>query len=158
MKINHATRSLMRRWYRESIRPDGIQRRRALLARDQRERASEIRTRWLEKQIRDWPTKEHNWATRNRDLADKLKALHDRIPIYTRIKQDERYYGRTFVIPVTFNPDTIIRTLAFGAAERDRSMDMEREFHYLADFASEKILATLREAAAEYLGMPGKPR
>lgn len=154
--MNLATRSLIHRWYRECIGPDGIQRRRAMLSRDRLERASEIRTRWLESQMRDWAAASGKWAARNRDLLDKLKALHDRIPVYTRIQQDERCYGRAFVVPVAFNPDAIVRTLVFGAAERDRSMDMEREFHYLTDFASEKILATLREAAAEYLGMPGR--
>jgi hypothetical protein len=154
----HSERSLLHRWYREDVGPDGIQRRRALLARDRRERASINRSRWLETQIRDWPTKEHNWATRNRDLQDKIKALLDRIPVYTRIQQDEQRYGRTSVIPVAFNPDAIVRTLLFDTAERDRRLDLESEFRYLVAFASEKILAALREAAAERLGMPGRPR
>jgi hypothetical protein len=157
--MQHATRSLLHRWNREPLNgPDGIQRRRALLARDRRERASAKRQRWLETQIRDWPTKEHNWATRNRDLMDKLKALHERVPVYTRIQQDERRYGRQFMIPVVFNPDATVRSLMFYAADRDQRLDLDSEFRYLVAFASDKILATLRETAAEQLGMPGRPR
>jgi len=163
--MNRATRSLIHRWFREDVRPDGIQRRRALLAHDRRERASTKRHQWLETRMRDWATKADNWATkadnwaaRNRDLVDKLKALHDRVPVYTRIQQDERYFGRTFVVPISFNPDAVVKWLVFSSADRDQRLDLEREFHYLVQFASEKILETLREAAAEYLGMPGRPR
>jgi hypothetical protein len=158
MKINLATRPLMRRWYREQNGPQGVQRRRALLDRNRRELASYRRFERVSEIAEQHIVENQALRRRNTELADKLKALHDRIPIYARIKQEERYFGRTFVIPVSFNPDAIIRTLAFDTTERDTSMDMEREFSYLAAFASEKILATLRDAAAEYLGMPGKPR
>ena len=156
--MNHTTRSLQHRWYRECRPKDGIQRRRALLARSRRERATKRHTALLAYENKRLTVENTELHRRNAELTDQLKALQDRVPIYTRIQRDEHRYGRTFVIPVAFNPDAIIRSLVFDTAEWDRSLDFEHEFRYLVAFASEKILATLREAAAEHLGMPGRSR
>lgn len=151
----HATRSIFRRWSRDQG-PDGIQRRRALLARSRHEQATRRHVALLSSENKRLTVENTALRRRNTELADKISPLLERVPVYCRFQQDERRYGRTLVLPVAFNPDAIVRTLVFSTAERDRSLDLETEFRYLAAFASEKILAALREAAAERLGMPGR--
>jgi len=152
--MQHATRTLLHRWYRECRPPDGTQRRRALLARSRRERATKLHATLLAYGNKRLTVENTRLQRRNNELADLLKALQDRVPVYARIQHDERLYGRTFVIPVTLNPDAIVRGLLGRAIDRDQQMDLLLEFHYLADFASRKIVDLLQTTAAEQLGMP----
>ena len=157
--MNNATRSLLHYWNRECRPKDNAQRRRALLARNHCHRETQLLAALVAGKSKRLTVENTQLQRRNTELADKLKALHDRIPVYARIQKDERYFGRTIVIPISFNPDAVLRPLVFSIAEHNRStVDLEREFYYLADFARQKILATLREAAAEFLGMSGGPR
>ena len=129
-----------------------------MLARDRRERAARRHANVLARDRTRLDIQNASLHRRNAELADKLKALHDRVPVYTRIRQDEQRYGRTFVIPITFNPDIIIRTLVRGLPSRLDTLDLDQECHYLADFASKKILDALQKAAAEYFGISGASR
>lgn len=94
--MNLATRSLLHRWHREVPPEDSTKRRRAMLGRSRRERASWLRFEKVAEIAKQHIVENQILRLRNNKLAENLKVL------------------------------------------------------------SEKILATLREAAAEYLGMPGR--
>jgi hypothetical protein len=129
-----------------------------MMARDRRERSTRRHANVLARDRTRLDIQNASLHRHNAELADKLKTLHDRVPVYTRIQQDEQRYGRTFVIPVTFSPDVIVRTLTFHAAEPHRQLDLSDEFRYIAAFASDKILATLQDAARDHFGMPARTR
>jgi hypothetical protein len=121
----------------------------AVLHQFRREQYAANRLRWLESRNREQSARERVLVAQNRELANKLQALHDRIPVYARIQQDERCFGRTLLISMTFNPEVIVRSIAWSVANRDQMLDIDREFHYLAAVASDKLISQLRKTFNE---------
>lgn len=95
--------------------------------------------------------KQHSLEYRNQELEGMLSAM---TPVYTRVRRlEEQRYGRFFNCAMSFNMDAF--ALAITDRQTDRPYEIDHLVRYVAENMAHKCAASIRDAVAKELGMPG---
>jgi hypothetical protein len=156
--ITIAERTLMGRVNRLMFRmPSGIARRRSHLLKDRHDRRVKAKHAKL---LANLDAQVADRDRRIRVLRRDLNEVHERIdkvlPVYVRADElNQHHFGRIYAFTVSFNPDSVIRSIRDIAISREQVADISGYAHWLAQDAAHKIERTITDELGKQLGFPG---
>lgn len=157
--ITLAQRTLMGRVNRLLMfrMPSGMARRRSHLLKDQRERRQKAKHAKLlanlDAQVAD---RDRRIRALRRDLNEVRERIGKVLPVYVRADElNQHHFGRIYAFVVSFNPDSVIRSIRDIAISREQVADIAAYTRWLAQDAAHKIERTITEELSRQMGFPG---